>query len=234
MMNNTPKLSIPPFDLSRLGISQSSSSSAHVEETKRKKEKIQRNTPPNLLGNIKEKTLPSAMDKQPMMNNSPKLSIPPFDLSRLGINQSSSSSAHVEEEQYITFIPIYPAVPEFRSTQGWQRSVLSWGDRDAQNQSSNSTSPVLKLRKKLLPPTEVRPWEDPDEKQYMHFVPILPGQLAPATWQCYEWYHIYQEKTSLIVQEKFHELLLKEFVSNKISLERPLKGPWGSSAPSWS
>ena len=60
----------------------------------------------------------------------------------------------------------------------------------------------------------------------MYFAPIAPDALAPATYQCYKWYHIYQKKTSSIVQDGFCKLLLKEFVSNKISLERPLEGPW--------
>ena len=48
---------------------------------------------------------------------------------------------------------------------------------------------------------EDTPWEiDKGGKRYMYFVPIAPDALAPATYQCYKWYHIYQKKTSSIVQ----------------------------------
>ena len=156
----------------------------------------------------------------------PPPEIPPFDLTLLGISQSCSSSAH-DEKQYISIIPVYPTVPAFRPA--WQRSALRWGDRaEQQKQNSFSTYPVLKLLRKPTTEEEDTPWEiDEDGKRYMYFVPIAPDALAPATYQCYKLYHRYQEHfTSSIVHDAFRKLLLQEFVSNKISLERPLEGPW--------
>ena len=79
-----------------------------------------------------------------------------FDFTLLGISQSCSSSAH-DEKQYISIIPVYPTVPEFRPA--WQRSALRWGDRaEQQKQNSYSTYPVLKLLRKSTT-EEDTPWE---------------------------------------------------------------------------